>query len=593
MDESINGLARTHMCAELNIDDIGRDVTVMGWCQRTRNLGGVIFINIRDRSGLIQALFDDKTDGEVFKKAEKVRGEYVVAVRGVVAKRAPEAINPDMPTGEIEIIAKELRILSSAKTVPLYIEENSDVSEAVRLKYRYVDLRRPDMQRNLILRHKIAKSARDYYDGEGFLEIETPMLTKSTPEGARDYLIPSRIHPGKFFALPQSPQLFKQLLMVAGFDKYFQIVKCFRDEDLRADRQPEFTQIDLEMSFVDMDDILSVNERFIKKLFADVLDINIQTPFLRMPYKEAMERYGSDKPDIRFGLELVDVSDLVADCKFKVFADVVENGGSVRAINAKGCGEKFKRKEIDALAEFVKTYGAKGMAWIVVQEEGFRSPITKFLSDGEINSIMDRVEAKPGDLICFVADKERIVFDSLGHLRVEIAKKLNLVSDREFKFLWVTEFPLFEYDEEDERFVAKHHPFTSPMNEDIDMLDTEPSEVRAKAYDMILNGNEIGGGSIRIHSQQLQSKMFRLLGFSDEESKARFGFLLEAFKYGTPPHGGMAFGLDRLVMLISGCDSIRDVIAFPKVQNASCLMSEAPDVVEKEQIKELHIKTDI
>ena len=381
--------------------------------------------------------------------------------------------------------------------------------------------------------------------------------------------------------------------MVAGFDKYFQIVKCFRDEDLRADRQPEFTQIDLEMSFVDMDDILSVNERFIKKLFADVLDINIQTPFLRMPYKEAMERYGSDKPDIRFGLELVDVSDLVADCKFKVFADVVENGGSVRAINAKGCGEKFKRKEIDALAEFVKTYGAKGMAWIVVQEEGFRSPITKFLSDGEINSIMDRVEAKPGDLICFVADKERIVFDSLGHLRVEIAKKLNLVSDREFKFLWVTEFPLFEYDEEDERFVAKHHPFTSPMNEDIDMLDTEPSEVRAKAYDMILNGNEIGGGSIRIHSQQLQSKMFRLLGFSDEESKARFGFLLEAFKYGTPPHGGMAFGLDRLVMLISGCDSIRDVIAFPKVQNASCLMSEAPDVVEKEQIKELHIKTDI
>lgn len=581
------------MCAELGINDVGKNVTVMGWCHRTRNLGGVIFINIRDRSGIIQTVYNDESDPEIFEKAGTVRGEYVVAVSGVVSKRAPEAVNPEMATGEIEIIAKELRILSSAETPPMYIEENSDVNEATRLKYRYIDLRRPDMQRNLMLRHRISKIARDYYDEKGFLEIETPMLTKSTPEGARDYLIPSRVHPGKFFALPQSPQLFKQLLMVSGFDRYFQIVKCFRDEDLRADRQPEFTQIDLEMSFVNVDDVLSVNEEFIKRLFKEAINVDIETPLLRMPYKEAMERFGSDKPDIRFGLELVNVSDLVENCGFKVFSDAVKDGGSVRAINAKGCGEKFKRKEIDALVELVKTYKAKGMAWIVVEENGLKSSITKFFSEDEMNAILQRVEAEPGDLICFVADKDQVVFDSLGQLRLEIARKLGLTDSKEFKLLWVTEFPLLEYDEEEKRYVAKHHPFTSPMDEDIELLDTDPGKVRAKAYDMVLNGNEIGGGSIRIHSQDLQSKMFKLLGFSEEDAWARFGFLLEAFKYGTPPHGGMAFGLDRLVMLMAGRSSIRDVIAFPKVQNASCLMSNAPDSVEPEQLKELHIKLDL
>lgn len=593
MGESIRGLKRTHMCAELGINDVGKNVTVMGWCHRTRNLGGVIFINIRDRSGIIQTVYNDESDPEIFEKAGTVRGEYVVAVSGVVSKRAPEAVNPEMATGEIEIIAKELRILSSAETPPMYIEENSDVNEATRLKYRYIDLRRPDMQRNLMLRHRISKIARDYYDEKGFLEIETPMLTKSTPEGARDYLIPSRVHPGKFFALPQSPQLFKQLLMVSGFDRYFQIVKCFRDEDLRADRQPEFTQIDLEMSFVNVDDVLSVNEEFIKRLFKEAINVDIETPLLRMPYKEAMERFGSDKPDIRFGLELVNVSDLVENCGFKVFSDAVKDGGSVRAINAKGCGEKFKRKEIDALVELVKTYKAKGMAWIVVEENGLKSSITKFFSEDEMNAILQRVEAEPGDLICFVGDKDQVVFDSLGQLRLEIARKLGLTDSKEFKLLWVTEFPLLEYDEEEKRYVAKHHPFTSPMDEDIELLDTDPGKVRAKAYDMVLNGNEIGGGSIRIHSQDLQSKMFKLLGFSEEDAWARFGFLLEAFRYGTPPHGGMAFGLDRLVMLMAGRSSIRDVIAFPKVQNASCLMSNAPDSVEPEQLKELHIKLDL
>ncbi|HPD00677.1 MAG TPA: aspartate--tRNA ligase [Acetivibrio sp.] len=593
MGESIRGLKRTHMCAGLGINDVGKNVTVMGWCHRTRNLGGVIFINIRDRSGIIQTVYNDESDPEIFEKASTVRGEYVVAVSGVVSNRAPEAINPEMATGEIEIIAKELRILSSAETPPMYIEEDSDVNEATRLKYRYIDLRRPDMQRNLMLRHRVSKIARDYYDEKGFLEIETPMLTKSTPEGARDYLIPSRVHPGKFFALPQSPQLFKQLLMVSGFDRYFQIVKCFRDEDLRADRQPEFTQIDLEMSFVNVDDVLSVNEEFIKRLFKEAINVDIEIPLLRMPYKEAMERFGSDKPDIRFGLELVNVSDLVENCGFKVFSDAVNSDGSVRAINAKGCGEKFKRKEIDALVELVKTYKAKGMAWIVVEENGLKSSITKFFSEDEMNAILQRVEAQPGDLICFVADKDEVVFDSLGQLRLEIARKLGLTDSKEFKLLWVTEFPLLEYDEEEKRYVAKHHPFTSPMDEDIELLDTDPGKVRAKAYDMVLNGNEIGGGSIRIHSQELQSKMFKLLGFSDEDAWARFGFLLEAFKYGTPPHGGMAFGLDRLVMLMAGRSSIRDVIAFPKVQNASCLMSNAPDDVDPEQIKELHIKLDL
>lgn len=593
MGESIYGLKRTHMCAQLSVADVGKTVTVMGWCNKSRNLGGVIFVTLRDRTGIIQVVFNDTTDPEIFAKAVPIRSEYVLAVVGEVVKRSPEAVNPNLPTGEIEIIAKELRVLSSAETPPIYIEEDSDVNEATRLKYRYLDLRRPDMQRNLILRHRVAKIARDYYDENGFIEIETPMLTKSTPEGARDYLVPSRVHPGKFFALPQSPQLFKQLLMVSGFDRYIQIVKCFRDEDLRADRQPEFTQIDLEMSFVNVEDVLTINEGFIKKVFKEAIDVDLETPFLRMPYKEAMERFGSDKPDIRFGFELVNLSDLVENCGFKVFADAVKNGGSVRAINAKGCGSKFSRKEIDALGEFVKTYGAKGLAWIVVGENELKSPITKFFSEDEIKAILERVEAEPGDLICFIADKNEIVFDSLGQLRVEIARKLGLLDNKEFKFLWVTEFPLLEYDEEEKRYVAKHHPFTSPMDEDIELLDTDPLKVRAKAYDIVLNGTEIGGGSIRIHSQELQSKMFNLLGFSEKDAWDRFGFLLEAFKYGTPPHGGMAFGLDRLVMLMAGRNSIRDVIAFPKVQNASCLMSNAPDAVEPKQLEELKIKLDL
>jgi len=593
MGESIYGLKRTHMCAELTVNDVGKTVTVMGWCHKSRNLGGLIFVTLRDRTGIIQVVFDNTVNSELFAKAEGIRGEYVLAVVGEVVKRSPEAINPKLPTGEIEIIAKELRILSTAETPPIYIEEDSDVNEATRLKYRYLDLRRPDMQRNLMLRHRVAKIARDYFDEHGFIEIETPMLTKSTPEGARDYLVPSRVHPGKFFALPQSPQLFKQLLMVAGFDRYMQIVKCFRDEDLRADRQPEFTQIDLEMSFVNVEDVLTINEGFIKRVFKEAINVDLEIPFIRMPYKEAMERFGTDKPDIRFGFELVNLSDLVENCGFKVFSDAVKNGGSVRAINAKGCGNKFSRKEIDALGEFVKTYGAKGMAWIVVGENEHKSPITKFFTEDEIKAVLTRMRAEPGDLICFIADKNEVVFDSLGQLRVEIARKLGLLDNKEFKFLWVTEFPLLEYDEEEKRYVAKHHPFTSPMDEDVELLDTDPLKVRAKAYDIVLNGTEIGGGSIRIHSQELQSKMFKLLGFSEKDAWDRFGFLLEAFKYGTPPHGGMAFGLDRLVMLMSGRNSIRDVIAFPKVQNSSCLMTNAPDEVEPKQLEELKIRVDL
>jgi aspartyl-tRNA synthetase len=577
------------MCSELTSADVGKRVTVMGWSNKRRDLGGLIFIDLRDRSGILQIVFNNETDSETFKNAVNIRNEYVLAVSGDIVNRSPENITDRMPTGEIELLVRELRILSKAETPPLYIEEESDVNEAVRLKYRYIDLRRPDMQRNLILRHKVTKIARDYYDENGFLEIETPILTKSTPEGARDYLVPSRVHPGKFYALPQSPQLFKQLLMVSGFDRYIQIAKCFRDEDLRADRQPEFTQIDLEMSFVNVEDVLEINEGFIKRAFKEALDIELETPFLRMSYQEAMDRFGSDKPDTRFALELVNMSDLVENCSFKVFADAVKNGGSVRAINAKECGRKFSRREIDALVEHVKTYRAKGMAWIVVEENELKSSITKFFSEDEIKVILERVKAEPGDLICFIADKNEVVYDSLGALRLELARKLDLIKNDEFKFLWVTEFPLLEYDEEEKRYVAKHHPFTSPMDEDLEYLDTDPDRVRAKAYDIILNGTELGGGSIRIHSQELQSKMFKLLGFSEKDAWERFGFLLEAFKYGTPPHGGMAFGLDRLIMLMAGRNSIRDVIAFPKVQNASCPMSNAPDVVEPKQIKELHL----
>lgn len=592
MGESIYGLKRTHRCTELTAKSVGEKVTLMGWCHKRRDLGGLIFVSLRDLSGIIQIVFNNEVNSELFEKASSIRNEYVIAVVGEVVRRSPEAINPNMATGEIEVTASELRILSKSETPPMYIEEDSDVNEVVRLKHRYLDLRRPDMQRNLILRHKIAKIARDYYDENGFLEIETPMLTKSTPEGARDYLVPSRVHPGKFFALPQSPQLFKQLLMVSGFDRYMQIVKCFRDEDLRADRQPEFTQIDLEMSFVNVEEVLSINEGFIKRVFKEALGIELETPFPRMPYQEAMDRFGSDKPDIRFGLELVNVSDLVGNCGFKVFSDAVQKGGSVRAINAKECGRKFSRREIDALVEVVKTYKAKGMAWIAVEENELKSSFTKFLNEDEIKAILQRTKAEPGDLICFVADSNEIVYDSLGALRLEIARKLDLIKKDEFKFLWVTEFPLLEYDEEEKRYVAKHHPFTSPMDEDLQYLDTDPGKVRAKAYDIVLNGTEIGGGSIRIHSQELQSKMFKLLGFTEEQAWERFGFLLEAFKYGTPPHGGLAFGLDRLAMLMAGRNSIRDVIAFPKVQNASCLMTNAPDVVDGKQLEELHIRLD-
>jgi len=591
MGESIYGLKRTHRCSELGVENVGQKVTVMGWTHKRRDLGGVIFIDLRDRSGILQVVFNSEIDRQLFEKAELIRNEYVLAVIGDVVKRAPETVNPKIQTGEIEVIARELRILSKAETPPVYIEEESDVNESVRLKYRYIDLRRPDMQRNLILRHRVAKIARDYYDDNGFLEVETPMLTKSTPEGARDYLVPSRVHPGKFYALPQSPQLFKQLLMVSGFDRYFQIVKCFRDEDLRADRQPEFTQIDIEMSFVNVDDVITVNEGFIVKVFQEALGIELETPFVRMAYQEAMDRFGSDKPDIRFGLELVNISDLVENCGFKVFSDAVKNGGSVRAINAKGCGEKFSRREIDSLVDFVKIYKAKGMAWIAVEESELKSAITKFFNESEIKAILERVGAEPGDLICFIADKNEVVYDSLGQLRLELARRLNLIDKNAYKFLWVTEFPLLEYDEEERRWVAKHHPFTSPMDEDIQYMETDPGRVRAKAYDIVLNGVEIGGGSMRIHSQELQSRMFKLIGLTEEEAWNKFGYLLEAFKYGTPPHGGLAFGLDRLVMLMAGRSSIRDVIAFPKVQNASCPMTNAPDLVEQKQLRELHIRT--
>lgn len=593
MGESIYGLKRTHKCAGLSAANVGETVTVMGWTNKRRDLGGVIFVDLRDVSGMLQVVFNNEICGEVFEKAEKIRSEFVLAVVGEVVKRSPETINPNMLTGEIEVLVKELRILSESETLPFQVEEDTNVNETMRLKHRYLDLRRPDMQKSLILRHRVAKIARDYYDENGFLEIETPILMKSTPEGARDYLVPSRVHPGKFFALPQSPQLYKQILMVAGYDRYFQIAKCFRDEDLRADRQPEFTQIDIEMSFVNVDDVLTVNEGFIKKAFKEAMDIELETPFLRMPYKEAMDRFGSDKPDVRFGFELVNLSDIAENCGFKVFADAVKNGGSVRAINAKGCGAKFSRREIDSLVEFVKIYKAKGMAWIVVEENELKSAITKFLTEEEIKAILDRVQAEPGDLICFIADKNSVVYDALGQLRLELARKLGLLNNEEYKFLWVTEFPLYEHDEEENRWVAKHHPFTSPMDEDMEYLDTDPGKVRAKAYDIVLNGVEIGGGSIRIHDQKLQSKMFDMLGFTKEDAQEKFGFLLDAFRFGTPPHGGMAYGLDRLIMLMAGKNSIRDVIAFPKVQNSSCLMSNAPDFVEPKQIKELHIKTEV
>jgi len=589
MAENLSGMKRTHMCSEVNANDVGAEVVVMGWVQKRRDLGKLIFIDLRDRSGILQIVFNTENDSELHRKAVRLRSEFVIAVRGTLVNRSN--VNPDMPTGQWEVIAGELRILSEAQTPPILIEEEIDANEAMRLKYRYLDLRRQKMQKNLILRHKVAKTARDYFDENGFLEIETPVLIKSTPEGARDYLVPSRVHPGKFFALPQSPQLLKQILMVSGFDRYFQIAKCFRDEDLRADRQPEFTQIDLEMSFVDVEDVISINEGFIKRVFHDTLGVDVSIPFPRLTYKEAMERYGSDKPDTRFGMELVDVSDIVKNSGFKVFTGAIAGGGSVRAINAKGCGTVLSRKEIDSLGEYVKTYKAKGMAWIAVEENGLRSSITKFMNDDEIQGILKRTNAEAGDLICFVADKNEVVYDSLGHLRLEVARRLNLIDENKLNFLWVTEFPMFDFNEEENRWEAMHHPFTSPMDEDIILLDSDPGKVRAKAYDIVLNGIELGGGSIRIHDQDMQRKIFNLIGLTEEEANSRFGFLLEAFKYGTPPHGGLAYGLDRLVMLMAKTDSIRDVIAFPKVQNSSCLMTGAPDVVDEKQLKELKIAT--
>ena len=588
MAETLGNMKRTHMCGTLGTDHINQEVTLMGWVQKRRDLGALIFTDLRDRTGIVQIIFDNDISIDAFSKAEKIRGEYVIALRGVVKKR--HAVNPNIPTGEIEIFASELKILSEAQTPPIYIEDEDEVSENLRLKYRYLDLRKPKMQRNLMFRHKVAKVARDFLSDDGFVEVETPMLTKQTPEGARDYLVPSRVNPGKFYALPQSPQLFKQLLMVSGMDKYFQIVKCFRDEDLRADRQPEFTQIDIEMSFVNVDDVLSANERLLQRVFQETMNINIELPLQRMPYKEAMERYGSDKPDIRFGFELKEINDIAENCGFKVFTDTVKNGGDVRGINIKGNGDKFSRKDITKLEDYAKTYGAKGLAWIKITDEGINSPISKFLSEDEMNKIIERLEAKTGDLLLFVADKPSVVFDSLGHLRVEAAKKLDMLNKNEYKLLWVTEFPLFEYDEEENRYVAKHHPFTSPMDEDLDLLDTAPDQVRAKAYDIVLNGTEIGGGSIRIHSSELQQRMFKALGFTTEQAWARFGFLLEAFKYGTPPHGGIAYGLDRLVMLLTGSDSIREVIAFPKTQNASSPMTEEPSVIDEKLLNELHVK---
>ena len=588
MAENLTGMKRTHMCAEVTAEDIGREIVVMGWVQKRRDLGKLIFVDLRDRTGLLQIVFKDELDKELHDKAVQIRNEFVIAVRGTLENR--EVINPNMATGNWEVIVSELRILSKAETPPIHIEEDSDTSEATRMKYRYLDLRRPNMQRNLILRHKVAKITRDYFDENGFIEIETPILIKSTPEGARDYLVPSRVFPGRYFALPQSPQLFKQILMVSGFDRYIQIAKCFRDEDLRADRQPEFTQIDLEMSFVDVPDVLEMNEGFLKRVFSEAIGVEVQTPFQVMTYSEAMDRFGSDKPDTRFGMELIDVTDIVKNTSFKVFSGAIENGGSVRAINAKGCGPKFSRKQIDALTEVTKTYGAKGMAWIVVEEGNIKSSFTKYLSEDETQQILKKVNAEPGDLICFVADTNKVVFDSLGHLRLDIAQKTNLIDESKVNFLWVTEFPLFEFDDEEKRWVATHHPFTAPMDEDIPMLDTEPGKVRSKTYDIILNGVELGGGSVRIHDQELQKKIFKLIGFSDDEAPKRFGFLLEAFKYGTPPHGGLAFGLDRMIMLMAKCSSIRDVIAFPKVQNSSCPMTGAPDLVDEKQLKELHIQ---
>lgn len=590
MAESMQGLKRSHRCTEVSSANIGEKVTVMGWVQKSRNKGGIIFVDLRDRSGILQVIFEESQCGaECFEKAGKLRSEFVAAIEGTVCKRAG-AVNENLATGDIEVVASSLRILSEAETPPFPIEENSKTKEEIRLKYRYLDLRRPDLQRNLIMKSKVATIARQFMADEGFLEIETPMLTKSTPEGARDYLVPSRVHPGTFYALPQSPQLFKQLLMCSGYDRYFQIARCFRDEDLRADRQPEFTQMDMELSFVDVDDVIDVNERLLAKLFKEILDLDIQLPIQRMTWQEAMDRFGSDKPDLRFGLELKDVSDVVKDCEFGVFTGALANGGTVRGINAEGQGS-MPRKKIDALIEYAKTYGAKGLAYIVINEDGsYKSSFAKFMTEEQMNALVAAMDGKPGDLLLFAADKTKIVWTVLGALRCHLAELMGLVDKNVYRFVWITEFPLLEWSDEENRFTAMHHPFTMPMEEDLQYIDSDPGRVRAKAYDIVLNGNEIGGGSVRIHQDDIQEKMFECLGFTKAQAHERFGFLLDAFKYGVPPHAGLAYGLDRLVMLMAKRDSIRDVIAFPKVKDASCLMTNAPDYVDDKQLAELGIE---
>ena len=590
MAESMRGLHRSHRCTEVSNQNIGETVTVMGWVQKRRNLGSLIFVDLRDRSGILQLVFNEETVGaEGYQKAESLRSEYVIAVTGTVQKRSA-AVNENLKTGDIEVIANDIRILSESETPPFQIEENSQTKDEVRLKYRYLDLRRPDIQKNLMLRSKVAYLMREFMRKEGFLEIETPMLCKSTPEGARDYLVPSRVHPGLFYALPQSPQLYKQLLMCSGYDRYFQIARCFRDEDLRADRQPEFTQADMELSFVDVEDVLDVNERLLQYIFKEAIGVEVKLPLQRMPWQEAMDRFGSDKPDTRFGMELVDVSKTVAGCGFSVFTGALENGGSVRGINAKGQAG-MPRKKIDKLVEFAKGYGAKGLAYLAVNEDGtYKSSFAKFMTEEELSALVGAMEGQPGDLLLFAADKNKIVWNVLGALRLELAKELDLLDPNQYNFLWVTEFPLLEWSDEENRFMAMHHPFTMPMEEDWDKIDSDPGCVRAKAYDIVLNGTELGGGSVRIHQDDIQEKMFEVLGFTKERAHEQFGFLLDAFKYGVPPHAGLAYGLDRLVMHMVHADSIRDVIAFPKVKDASCLMTQAPGIVDDKQLEELGLE---
>ncbi|MEE0220436.1 MAG: aspartate--tRNA ligase [Lachnospiraceae bacterium] len=589
MAESMAGLKRSCRCTEVTEANVGQELTLMGWVQKSRNKGGIIFTDLRDRTGIIQIIFEESDCGaESFAKAERLRSEFTIAVTGVVEKRSGAA-NENLKTGSIEVRAKSLRILSESEVPPFPIEENSKTREEVRLKYRYLDLRRPDLQRNILVRSRVATMVRQFLADEGFLEIETPTLIKSTPEGARDYLVPSRVHPGNFYALPQSPQLLKQLLMCSGFDRYFQLARCYRDEDLRADRQPEFTQIDMELSFVDVEDVLDVNERLLKKIFKEICDFDVQLPIQRMTWREAMDRFGSDKPDLRFGMELKNVSDVVKDCEFVVFKSALENGGSVRGINADGQAG-MPRKKIDALVEYAKGFGARGLAYLAIHEDGsYKCSFGKFMKEEELDALVKAMDGKPGDLLFFAADKDKVVFDVLGNLRLELARQLDLLKKDDFKFLWVTEFPLLEYSEEEDRYVAMHHPFTMPMEEDIPLLDSDPGAVRAKAYDIVLNGTELGGGSVRIHQGDIQEKMFEVLGFTPERANEQFGFLLDAFKYGVPPHAGLAYGLDRVIMLMVGADSIRDVIAFPKVKDASCLMMEAPSEVDVKQLEELHI----